>query len=82
MNKEIAGFMVEPIQGEAGVIVPDDLYLRKAYDLCKKAGVLFIADEVQTGIGRTGKWWGYEQKWTKTHSDITVEYKGLQKILL
>ena len=47
--------MVEPIQGEAGVVVPDDDYLKKAYDLCKESNVLFIADEVQTGIGRTGK---------------------------
>ena len=54
-NKNIAGFMVEPIQGEAGVCVPDDGYLSKAYDLCKEHNVLFIADEVQTGIARTGK---------------------------
>jgi ornithine--oxo-acid transaminase len=47
--------MVEPIQGEAGVVVPDDDYLLKAYELCKKNNVLFIADEVQTGIARTGK---------------------------
>ena len=52
---DIAGFMVEPIQGEAGVFVPDEGYLRSAYNLCKEAGVLFIADEVQTGIARTGK---------------------------
>ncbi len=51
----VAGFLVEPIQGEAGVYVPDDGYLKKAYDLCKAHGVLFIADEVQTGIARTGK---------------------------
>ncbi len=52
---DIAGFMVEPIQGEAGVFVPDEGYLISAYKLCKEAGVLFIADEVQTGIARTGK---------------------------
>lgn len=51
----VAGFLVEPIQGEAGVIVPDDEYLIKAYNLCKSKNVLFIADEVQTGIARTGK---------------------------
>ena len=50
-----AGFIVEPIQGEAGVFVPDEGYIKKAYDLCKKHNVLFIADEVQTGIARTGK---------------------------
>jgi len=50
-----AGFLVEPIQGEAGVIVPDEGYLTKALEICKKNNVLFIADEVQTGIARTGK---------------------------
>ena len=54
-DQNVVAFMVEPIQGEAGVIVPDDDYLKKAYDLCKESNVLFIADEVQTGIGRTGK---------------------------
>ncbi len=54
-DKNVAGFLVEPIQGEAGVFVPDEGYLRKAYDLCKSKNVLFIADEVQTGIARTGK---------------------------
>jgi len=54
-DKNVAAFMVEPIQGEAGVVVPDEDYLLKAYNLCKKSNVLFIADEVQTGIGRTGK---------------------------
>lgn len=54
-DKNVAGFLVEPIQGEAGVFVPDEGYLRKAYELCKKNNVLFIADEVQTGIARTGK---------------------------
>jgi ornithine--oxo-acid transaminase len=51
----IAAFMVEPIQGEAGVVVPDEGYLRRAYELCKSHNVLFIADEVQTGLCRTGK---------------------------
>lgn len=54
-DPNVAGFMVEPIQGEAGVVVPDTDYLKKAYDLCKSKNVLFIADEVQTGISRTGK---------------------------
>ena len=54
-DADVAGFLVEPIQGEAGVYVPDDGYLKKAYDLCKSKNVLFIADEVQTGIARTGK---------------------------
>ncbi len=54
-DKNVAGFLVEPIQGEAGVIVPDDGYLSAAYKLCKEKNVLFIADEIQTGIARTGK---------------------------
>ncbi len=54
-DPDVAGFLVEPIQGEAGVVVPDEGYLRKSYDMCKTKNVLFIADEVQTGIGRTGK---------------------------
>ena len=51
----VAGFLVEPIQAEAGVFIPDDGYLKKAAELCKKYNVLFVADEVQTGLGRTGK---------------------------
>ncbi|MDD2385438.1 MAG: ornithine--oxo-acid transaminase [Bacteroidales bacterium] len=54
-DPNVSGFLVEPIQGEAGVFVPDDGYLKKAYNLCKAKNVLFIADEVQTGIARTGK---------------------------
>ena len=54
-DPNVAGFLVEPIQGEAGVYVPEDGYLKKSYDLCKAKNVLFIADEVQTGIARTGK---------------------------
>jgi ornithine--oxo-acid transaminase len=54
-DPNVAGFIVEPIQGEAGVFVPDAGYLKKAHELCKKHNVLFIADEVQTGIARTGK---------------------------
>ncbi len=54
-DKNVAGFLVEPIQGEAGVVVPDKGYLAKAKALCEKANVLFIADEIQTGLARTGK---------------------------
>jgi len=54
-NPNVAGFMVEPIQGEAGVVVPDEHYLKGVSELCTKNKVLFIADEVQTGIARTGK---------------------------
>jgi len=54
-DPNVAAFLVEPIQGEAGVYVPEDGYLKNAFDICKKNNVLFIADEVQTGIARTGK---------------------------
>jgi ornithine--oxo-acid transaminase len=54
-NKNVAGFLVEPIQGEAGVLVPAEGYLRKAKEYCELADVLFMADEIQTGLARTGK---------------------------
>jgi ornithine--oxo-acid transaminase len=54
-DKNVSGFLVEPIQGEAGVLIPDDGYLAKAKQLCEEANVLFIADEIQTGLGRTGR---------------------------
>lgn len=54
-GKDTAAFIVEPIQGEAGVVVPDDDYLGKVHALCKEHNVLFICDEIQTGIGRTGR---------------------------
>ncbi|HQQ67222.1 MAG TPA: ornithine--oxo-acid transaminase [Candidatus Cloacimonadota bacterium] len=54
-GKDVAAFIVEPIQGEAGVFVPDDGYLKACFDACKEHNVLFIADEIQSGIARTGK---------------------------
>ncbi|MFA7025561.1 MAG: aminotransferase class III-fold pyridoxal phosphate-dependent enzyme, partial [Candidatus Cloacimonadaceae bacterium] len=54
-GKNVAAFIVEPIQGEAGVFVPDEGYLKACYDICKEHNVLFVADEIQTGIARTGK---------------------------
>ncbi|NQV18849.1 MAG: ornithine--oxo-acid transaminase [Armatimonadetes bacterium] len=54
-GKNVCAFLVEPIQGEAGVNVPDDDYLKRCYDICKKYNVLLVADEIQTGIARTGK---------------------------
>ena len=54
-DEHVAAFLVEPIQGEAGVYVPDEDYIKKAFELCKSKNVLFIADEVQTGIARTGR---------------------------
>ncbi len=71
----VAGFMVEPIQGEAGVIVPDDGYLNSAYTLCREKNVLFIADEIQTGIGRTGKLLACEYEGFKP--DILILGKAL-----
>lgn len=55
INPNTVAFLVEPIQGEGGVIVPPEGYLKKAYDLCKKNNVLFVADEIQSGLGRSGK---------------------------
>jgi ornithine--oxo-acid transaminase len=54
-EKNVAGFLVEPVQGEAGVVVPDEGYLKQCAEICKKYNVLFIADEIQCGLGRTGK---------------------------
>jgi len=74
-NPHIAGFMVEPIQGEAGVIVPSDGYLAGVRKLCDQYNVLFIADEVQTGIGRTGKRLACD--WEEVQPDILVLGKAL-----
>ncbi len=60
ITKNTAAFLVEPIQGEGGVIVPPAGYLKKAYDICKKNNVLFIADEIQSGLGRSGKLFAFE----------------------
>ncbi|MEO0137062.1 MAG: ornithine--oxo-acid transaminase [candidate division WOR-3 bacterium] len=60
INKNTVGFLVEPIQGEGGVIVPDDGYLKECYKICQENYVLFIADEIQTGFGRTGRLFAYE----------------------
>ncbi|MFH1297013.1 MAG: ornithine--oxo-acid transaminase [Bacteroidota bacterium] len=74
-DPHVAGFMVEPIQGEAGVYVPDEGYLKKAYDLCKSKNVLFIADEVQTGIARTGKLLACD--WEGFKPDVLILGKAL-----
>ncbi len=71
----VAAFLVEPIQGEAGVMVPDDGYLKKCYDLCKKNNVLFIADEIQTGLARTGKMLACDYE--NIHPDILILGKAL-----
>ena len=74
-NPETTAFMVEPIQGEAGVIVPDDGYLTSVRSLCTKYNVLFIADEVQTGLGRTGKMLATDYE--KARPDILILGKAL-----
>lgn len=74
-DKDIAGFMIEPIQGEAGVVVPEEGYLRGVRELCTRYNVLLIADEVQTGIGRTGKRLACD--WEDVKPDILVLGKAL-----
>lgn len=74
-DPDVAGFLLEPIQGEAGVFVPDEGYLKKAYELCKSKNVLFIADEVQTGIARTGRLLACDHE--GVHPDILVLGKAM-----
>jgi ornithine--oxo-acid transaminase len=74
-NPNVAAFMVEPIQGEAGVVIPSTGYLKKAAALCKKYRVLFIADEIQTGLGRTGAWLACHHE--LVHPDILLLGKAL-----
>lgn len=74
-HPNIAGFLVEPIQGEAGARVPDDGYLKSCYDLCKQHKVLFIADEIQTGIGRTGRMLACDYE--NVHPDVLILGKAL-----
>jgi ornithine--oxo-acid transaminase len=74
-DKNVAAFLVEPIQGEAGVKVPDEGYLSKAYAMCREANVLFIADEIQTGLARTGKMLACDHE--NVRPDILVLGKAL-----
>jgi ornithine--oxo-acid transaminase len=74
-DKQVAGFLVEPIQGEAGVVVPDDGYLSTAKQYCEDAGVLFIADEIQTGLCRTGKMLACDHE--EVRPDILILGKAL-----
>jgi acetylornithine/N-succinyldiaminopimelate aminotransferase len=75
MDDDVAAVLLEPIQGEAGVIVPPDDYLKAARALCDQWGALLMLDEVQTGLARTGKWFGYE------HFDIVPDVMCLAKAL-
>lgn len=74
-DTDVCAFLVEPIQGEAGVVVPDEGYLKKAYELCKANRVLFIADEIQTGLARTGKMLAVDHE--GVHADILILGKAL-----
>ena len=74
-DKEVAAFMVEPIQGEAGVVIPDDGYLKAVRDLCDQYHVLFIADEIQTGLARTGKMLACDHE--NVNPDILILGKAL-----
>ncbi len=70
-----AGFILEPIQGEAGIIIPPDGYLKEAYSICKSQRVLFVADEIQTGLGRTGKLFACD--WEQVAPDMYILGKAL-----
>lgn len=74
-GKETAAFIVEPIQGEAGIVVPDDDYLSKAHELCKQHNVLLICDEIQTGIARTGRMLCSE--WSNIKPDLVLLGKAI-----
>lgn len=73
--EEVAAILVEPIQGEGGYVVPPDSFFPRLRQLCDKHGILLIADEVQSGMGRTGKWWAI-QNWN-TEPDIVCIAKGI-----
>ena len=75
VNKKTAMVIVEPIMGEAGVVVPPFGYLKQLRELCSENGVLLVFDCVQTGIGRTGTWFGYEEE--KIRPDVITLAKGL-----
>lgn len=70
-----AAFLMEPIQGEAGIILPPDGFMKAAYELCKENNVLFIADEIQVGLARTGKMFAYE--WEQIEPDMLILGKAL-----
>ncbi|KAJ3054345.1 ornithine aminotransferase [Quaeritorhiza haematococci] len=75
-GKNVAGFLVEPIQGEAGIYVPDEDYLSRCYSLCRQNNILFIADEIQTGLARTGKLLAIHHS-SITQPDILILGKAL-----
>ena len=75
INENTAGFLIEPIQGEAGINIPPDGFLKEAYDLCQSENVLFMADEIQSGLGRSGKFLACD--WENVEPDILILGKAL-----
>ena len=75
INPHTAAFLVEPIQGEGGIIIPPEGYLKKTFEICQKNNVLFLADEIQTGFGRTGKMFACD--WEEVIPDIYILGKAL-----
>lgn len=75
ITENTAGFLVEPIQGEAGVVIPPAKYLQKAKEICEKENILFVADEIQTGFGRTGRLFGTQ--WEDVVPDVYIMGKAL-----
>ncbi|WP_026571132.1 MULTISPECIES: ornithine--oxo-acid transaminase [Sediminibacillus] len=75
INENTAGFLMEPIQGEAGIVIPPEGYLKQAYDICKQNNVLFIADEIQAGLGRSGKMFACD--WEQVSPDVLILGKAL-----
>lgn len=73
--QDVAGIIIEPIQGEGGYIIPPPGFFQKLRDICNKYGILLIADEVQSGVGRTGKWWAIEN--FGVEPDIVTTAKGI-----
>ena len=75
VGEKVAGVIIEPIQGEAGVIIPPAGYFKKVREICDKYNVALICDEIQTGMGRTGKWWAFE------HYGVTPDIMSTAKAL-
>lgn len=75
MPDDVAAIIVEPIQGEGGYIVPPDDFLGRVREICDRHGILLIADEIQTGVGRTGRWWAFEH--SNFVPDIVAVAKGI-----
>ncbi|MDQ0160325.1 ornithine--oxo-acid transaminase [Alkalibacillus salilacus] len=75
ITENTAGFLLEPIQGEAGIIMPPEGYLKEAYEICQENNVLFIADEIQAGLGRTGKMFACD--WENVEPDVLILGKAL-----